>query len=201
MSSGVNLGSREMAAAAGKGDHAEGAVTRREGHRGRAAQDVAGNNLVDVLVDQIGLHQHLFDEVDAALGLAGGAGGEQDDADVVGAQFDIGELVRRCGHLFAEGDEALGFPVFGLAAHHDDLGGELEFGLGGFHGGHQGEAHRKGLEFGVIQDKGHFFLGPQGGDGHRDGAALHDAEIDGNGFRHVGQAEAHPVLGLDADAF
>ena len=72
---------------------------------------------------------------------------------------------------------------------------------GFFHRGHQGEAHRKGLEFGVIQDKGHFFLGPQGGDGHRDGAALHDAEIDGHGFRHVGQAEAHPVLGLDAQFF
>ena len=97
--------------------------------------------------------------------------------------------------------QLLGFPVFGLAAHHDDLGGELEFVPGVFHRGHQGEAHRKGLEFGVITDKGHFFLGPQRGDGHRDGAALHDAEIDGNGFRHVGQAEAHPVLGLDAHAF
>ncbi len=139
--------------------------------------------------------------MDAAFGLPGGAGGEQDGADIVGVQFDVGELIRRCGHLFAEGDEALGFPVFGLAAHHDDLGGELELGLGGFHCGHQGEAHRKGLEFGVIQDKGHFFLGPQRGDGHRDGADLHDAEIDGNGFRHVGQAEAHPVLRLDADLF
>ena len=117
------------------------------------------------------------------------------------SQLDVGELVRSLGHLFAEGDEALGFPVFGLAAHHDELGGELEFGFGGFHRGHQGEAHRKGLEFGVVQDKGHFFLGPQGGDGHRDGAALLDAEVDGNGFRHVGQADAHPVLGLDAQLF
>ncbi len=198
MSSGVNLGSSEMARAPGKRDHAEGAVARREGHRGRTAQHVAGFQFIDVLVDQVGLHQHFFDEVDAALGLAGGAGGEQDDPDVVGIQFDVGELIRRRRHLFAEGDAAFGFPVFGLAAHHDDLGGELEFVPGFFHGGHQGETYRKGGEFGVIADESHFFLGPQGRNGYRDGAAFLDAKIDGHGFRHVGQAEAYPVLGPDA---
>ena len=65
----------------------------------------------------------------------------------------------------------------------------------------KGKLTAKALNSALFTDKGHFFLGPQRGDGHRDGAALHDAEIDGNGFRHVGQAEAHPVLGLDAHAF
>ena len=195
------LGQQRNGGGAGKGDVAEGAVARRKGHRGGAAQDVAGAHLVDVLVDQVGLDQHLFDEVDAALGLAGGAGGEEDDADVVGVQLDVGELVGGRGHLFAEGDVALGFDVFGFAAYYDELGGELEFGLGAFHRGHQGEAHHKGLEFGVVHYKGHFFLGPQRGDGHRDGADLLDAEVGGNGFRHIGHAQAHPVLGLDPDLF
>ena len=111
MSSGVNLGKQRNGGAAGKGDDAEGAVARGKGHRGRAAQHVAGGHLIDVLVDQVGLDQHLFDKMDAALGLAGGAGGEEDDADVIGVQLHIGELVGGGGHLFGEGDIALGCPL------------------------------------------------------------------------------------------
>ena len=62
----------------------------------------------------------------------------------------------------------------------------------------RGKLTAKALNSALFKHKGHFFLGPQGRDRHRDGAALLDAEVDGNGFRRVGQADAHPVLGLDA---
>ena len=132
--------------------------------------------------------------MDAALGLAGGAGGEQDHPDVEGFHHDVGELVAGRRHGFAERRIALGFNFFGLAAHHQDFGAELELMLGVFHRRHQGEADHKDLELGVVDDEGDFFLGPQGGDRHRDGAQLHDAEVDGHGLGGVGHADTHPVL-------
>ena len=79
------LGKQRNGAAAGKGDQAEGAVARRKGHRGGAAQDFTGGHLIDVLGDYLGLEVNFLDKVDAALGLAGGAGGEQDHPDVEGS--------------------------------------------------------------------------------------------------------------------
>jgi len=118
----------------------------------------------------------------------------------VRAYRDVVKLVAGSGNGLGERNIALGFRIFGFAAHHHNLGGDFPFVLAGLHRFHEGEAHHKNLEFGVVDHEGHFFLGPQGG--HRDwnGSQLHDGEVDGHGLRRIGHAQAYPVLGLYSQA-
>ena len=89
---GGKLGQQGDGGADGKRNQAEGAVAGGKGDGSRTAQYFAGFELPDILIDDMGFDNDFFDKVDAAFGLAGGAGGVEDDADVIGTSFTFSKV-------------------------------------------------------------------------------------------------------------
>ena len=121
-----------------------------------------------------------------ALGFSGGAGGVQDDRDIVVVALHRRVLAR---HL---GDQRHQLGIVDQPALRADLGGT---GSGLVGEGRRGE-QRLGAAVGQVE--GHLTGLEQRVHWDRDGAAVHDAvEHDGEG-RSIGQHDSHPIAGLDA---
>ena len=143
---------------------------------------------------------HLVSDLDT-LGVAGGAGGVDEHGDVKGG--DPGQVTDgfRGGQLLGEGvpsGRAGGIHVRRGVGHEEpgpDAGGEL--------GGFFGHVDERGVGdepggFGVVEDVGRFVALVGGVDGDGDGADGGQSEPAVEELGAVGQEEADPVAGVDA---
>ena len=171
----------------------EAAEAEGEGQRRGADEDVVGGDAEDLAGVAVGDDEEVAVEVHRRLRLAGGAGGEAEEGDVVAAGADGLEL-----HGLGEGGAVeLGVVVGGAVEADDRLEEAAVLGAGDELVLDAGVAEGEG-DLGLVDD-----LRELAGAEHRhgvddDGAGLGGGEPGGDHGRVVGGADEDAVAGLDA---